>query len=76
MTIPGSPPDHPQRKPPLLTPGSVTLTFAVPNDVWELLMEVSAGEDWEVVAAKALEAGLEQALIPTLSGRPANWRGS
>ncbi len=55
----------------------VTITLRIPNDVWDMLMEVTEeDDDWRTVAARALEAGLEQAAAPTnASGRPRSWRG-
>jgi len=55
----------------------ISVTFEISRDVWELLVEVSGSrQDWREVAARALEAGLEQARAPTdAHGRPKAWRG-
>lgn len=50
----------------------VTVTFDIPWEVWDLLKEVTAfGQDWHDVAARALEAGLEQVNAPTDTTRQA-----
>ncbi|MCA9671067.1 MAG: hypothetical protein KC503_35965 [Myxococcales bacterium] len=49
----------------------VTLTFEVERDIWDLLKTlVGPGDDWQDIAARALEAGLEQVASPTLTRDP------